>query len=142
MVVNIIFFFKQKTAYDMRISDWSSDVCSSDLDRKSAFRQYVAFGEHFAHDDRAQRRHRRGLHHEGTAHRDRRRDLVRGEVAREIERRDEAARPDRHPLPHTHIAPGPRRHVLPLHLAIIAPGLTRRAHEALTHTLPFTLPAA
>src|SRR3546814_4073933 len=26
-----IFFFKQKTAYDMRISDWSSDVCSSDL---------------------------------------------------------------------------------------------------------------
>src|SRR3546814_4157618 len=31
------FFFKQKTAYDMRISDWSSDVCSSDLqNRKSA----------------------------------------------------------------------------------------------------------
>src|SRR3546814_5326831 len=28
----IVFFFKQKTAYDMRISDWSSDVCSSDLD--------------------------------------------------------------------------------------------------------------
>src|SRR3546814_678927 len=27
------FFFKQKTAYEMRISDWSSDVCSSDLDR-------------------------------------------------------------------------------------------------------------
>src|SRR3546814_2600788 len=27
-----IFFFKQKTAYEMRISDWSSDVCSSDLD--------------------------------------------------------------------------------------------------------------
>src|SRR3546814_20878029 len=26
-----IFFFKQKTAYEMRISDWSSDVCSSDL---------------------------------------------------------------------------------------------------------------
>src|SRR3546814_15329331 len=26
-------FFKQKTAYEMRISDWSSDVCSSDLDR-------------------------------------------------------------------------------------------------------------
>src|SRR3546814_13948703 len=26
-----MFFFKQKTAYDMRISDWSSDVCSSDL---------------------------------------------------------------------------------------------------------------
>src|SRR3546814_3062722 len=33
MLVNLIFFFffKQKTAYEMRISDWSSDVCSSDL---------------------------------------------------------------------------------------------------------------
>src|SRR3546814_9523363 len=29
--VFLFFFFKQKTAYDMRISDWSSDVCSSDL---------------------------------------------------------------------------------------------------------------
>src|SRR3546814_4442139 len=28
----IVFFFKQKTAYEMRISDWSSDVCSSDLE--------------------------------------------------------------------------------------------------------------
>src|SRR3546814_4435405 len=27
----VIFFFKQKTAYELRISDWSSDVCSSDL---------------------------------------------------------------------------------------------------------------
>src|SRR3546814_1612336 len=27
----LVFFFKQKTAYEMRISDWSSDVCSSDL---------------------------------------------------------------------------------------------------------------
>src|SRR3546814_7591525 len=31
MFVVFIFFFKQKTAYEMRISDWSSDVCSSDL---------------------------------------------------------------------------------------------------------------
>src|SRR3546814_3975795 len=30
--VCVIFFFKQKTAYEMRISDWSSDVCSSDLE--------------------------------------------------------------------------------------------------------------
>src|SRR3546814_1374530 len=30
--VDTFFFFKQKTAYEMRISDWSSDVCSSDLD--------------------------------------------------------------------------------------------------------------
>src|SRR3546814_7831259 len=29
----MFFFFKQKTAYEMRISDWSSDVCSSDLYR-------------------------------------------------------------------------------------------------------------
>src|SRR3546814_2380150 len=32
MLVDVfVFFFKQKTAYEMRISDWSSDVCSSDL---------------------------------------------------------------------------------------------------------------
>src|SRR3546814_8433173 len=30
----LVFFFKQKTAYEMRISDWSSDVCSSDLSRR------------------------------------------------------------------------------------------------------------
>src|SRR3546814_9981202 len=30
----VLFFFKQKTAYEMRISDWSSDVCSSDLQRR------------------------------------------------------------------------------------------------------------
>src|SRR3546814_3837740 len=30
-MVILFFFFKQKTAYEMRISDWSSDVCSSDL---------------------------------------------------------------------------------------------------------------
>src|SRR3546814_8715568 len=30
------FFFKQKTAYEMRISDWSSDVCSSDLAARGA----------------------------------------------------------------------------------------------------------
>src|SRR3546814_1753691 len=32
-VGGLLFFFKQKTAYEMRISDWSSDVCSSDLAR-------------------------------------------------------------------------------------------------------------
>src|SRR3546814_10545308 len=31
MILLLFFFFKQKTAYEMRISDWSSDVCSSDL---------------------------------------------------------------------------------------------------------------
>src|SRR3546814_5644156 len=31
LCVYLVFLFKQKTAYEMRISDWSSDVCSSDL---------------------------------------------------------------------------------------------------------------
>src|SRR3546814_10717977 len=31
MCISLFFFFKQKTAYEMRVSDWSSDVCSSDL---------------------------------------------------------------------------------------------------------------
>src|SRR3546814_20625746 len=35
-VIFFVFFFKQKTAYEVRISDWSSDVCSSDL--------YVVYG--------------------------------------------------------------------------------------------------
>src|SRR3546814_5383018 len=35
------FFFKQKTAYEMRISDWSSDVCSSDLSDQVAIRESV-----------------------------------------------------------------------------------------------------
>src|SRR3546814_13594128 len=39
----LFFFFKQKTAYEMRISDWSSDVCSSDLgvERLALARQVV-----------------------------------------------------------------------------------------------------
>src|SRR3546814_1335465 len=36
LVYYLFFFFKQKTAYEMRISDWSSDVCSSDLSRALA----------------------------------------------------------------------------------------------------------
>src|SRR3546814_6363583 len=35
LYVVVFFFFKQKTAYDMRISDWSSDVCSSDLNYRT-----------------------------------------------------------------------------------------------------------
>src|SRR3546814_4530690 len=45
------FFFKQKTAYEMRISDWSSDVCSSDLE--------VAIGERVERECRGERAHRR-----------------------------------------------------------------------------------
>src|SRR3546814_17113567 len=43
--VIVVFFFKQKTAYEMRISDWSSDVCSSDL-----IRDKIA-GRHWAEGD-------------------------------------------------------------------------------------------
>src|SRR3546814_20363208 len=52
----LCFFFKQKTAYEMRISDWSSDVCSSDLvgDEYGADRQRVRGDQHVvAADQRA-----------------------------------------------------------------------------------------
>src|SRR3546814_16257484 len=39
-----IVFFKQKTAYEMRISDWSSDVCSSDLDCRHRWSERYARG--------------------------------------------------------------------------------------------------
>src|SRR3546814_5855233 len=44
----LFFFFKQKTAYEMRISDWSSDVCSSDLRMvETILRDYArAYGLH------------------------------------------------------------------------------------------------
>src|SRR3546814_10448795 len=42
------FFFKQKTAYEMRISDWSSDVCSSDLADDQSGRAVVAAAIIFA----------------------------------------------------------------------------------------------
>src|SRR3546814_11333554 len=53
----VFFFFKQKTAYEMRISDWSSDVCSSDLQEGAADvldmddrapRRAVALDQHLA----------------------------------------------------------------------------------------------
>src|SRR3546814_5026547 len=43
MVQSLVFFFKQKTAYEMRISDWSSDVCSSDLTAKTRSADSVTF---------------------------------------------------------------------------------------------------
>src|SRR3546814_3203382 len=42
----VLFFFKQKTAYEMRISDWSSDVCSSDLAAQLGLP--YGFASHFA----------------------------------------------------------------------------------------------
>src|SRR3546814_2202784 len=51
----VVFFFKQKTAYEVRISDWSSDVCSSDLSieearmLRSPILKYVAGPQSFAY---------------------------------------------------------------------------------------------
>src|SRR3546814_20489612 len=45
------FFFKQKTAYEMRISDWSSDVCSSDLIGDRLQGKSIGFGAHVAGPD-------------------------------------------------------------------------------------------
>src|SRR3546814_8421557 len=45
-IVFHFFFFKQKTAYEMRISDWSSDVCSSDLAAGAAPIAIVAAASH------------------------------------------------------------------------------------------------
>src|SRR3546814_3736977 len=44
----VFFFFKQKTAYEMRISDWSSDVCSSDLLDSGGLAAVVLAGAGFA----------------------------------------------------------------------------------------------
>src|SRR3546814_18385299 len=65
-----IFFVKQKTAYEMRISDWSSDVCSSDLQRVD-HRSDRAHHHAADADDRAaggcRRREPRARHHRGRS---------------------------------------------------------------------------
>src|SRR3546814_19694795 len=50
-----VFFFKQKTAYEMRISDWSSDVCSSDL----PFARPVTISGGYAYTDQSRNSMRR-----------------------------------------------------------------------------------
>src|SRR3546814_11689309 len=62
MSVILFFFCKQKTAYEMRISDWSSDVCSSDLqaaagDMRHGLDQAVAHQRHAALHIDSRRRH-------------------------------------------------------------------------------------
>src|SRR3546814_6315628 len=66
MWFDFVFFFKQKTAYEMRISDWSSDVCSSDLlaflrrdDRGEGRQAADQGGDLFAQSQRPFRRSRR-----------------------------------------------------------------------------------
>src|SRR3546814_4401255 len=63
----LFFFFKQKTAYEMRISDWSSDVCSSDLEDVGEDRQRGGHHERGtqAHDAAGGDDHRGGIGHRG-----------------------------------------------------------------------------
>src|SRR3546814_14107402 len=68
-----IFFFKQKTAYEMRISDWSSDVCSSDLQARHGGRHRPVRG---VPDDRGRRRRTDAVR--DRAPRGRREDTARG----------------------------------------------------------------
>src|SRR3546814_6380230 len=48
MCVILFFFFKQKTAYELRISDWSSDVCSSDLIAENLAARHAEFAARIA----------------------------------------------------------------------------------------------
>src|SRR3546814_4853144 len=85
MYLTFFFFFKQKTAYEMRISDWSSDVCSSDLRRDLA--------------DIAQR-----LQEAGTgrmAHRHADSPAVAGQALHQIAADESGAAEDRHDAAHT-----------------------------------------
>src|SRR3546814_11187711 len=58
MLYFLFFFFKQKTAYEMRISDWSSDVCSSDLSTENQEKQLLvwnSYGTSYANADTIRR---------------------------------------------------------------------------------------
>src|SRR3546814_4893123 len=63
----MFFFFKQKTAYEMRISDWSSDVCSSDLEERQSGRREGHFEQRRSHPQpfRVRHRHQRRILEEG-----------------------------------------------------------------------------
>src|SRR3546814_8029290 len=84
MCLLCFFFFKQKTAYEMRISDWSSDVCSSDLDPDRA-------AVH-PHANQSSRRELRARHVRlrGALGRDRRRHLSTHARARDRDARGAA----------------------------------------------------
>src|SRR3546814_6014717 len=81
MYVMVIFFFKQKTAYEMRISDWSSDVCSSDLqfglraflNRAKAAKRGETHCRHQREQQQRNERRGRGQPRVGRSERDRRR---------------------------------------------------------------------
>src|SRR3546814_5643292 len=54
----VLFFFKQKTAYEMRISDWSSDVCSSDLEADMGLYEGLVACGHQRADQHRDQQHR------------------------------------------------------------------------------------
>src|SRR3546814_1589939 len=57
--VYVFFFVKQKTSYEMRISDWSSDVCSSDLERDWPVRRVAPTVPDYGSETHFPRRNRR-----------------------------------------------------------------------------------
>src|SRR3546814_1316314 len=81
LVIRLFFFFKQKTAYEMRISDWSSDVCSSDLLRVALqppdLPRQPPRGQHADQQRRAQQ-HQAPAQHRLLAALDERRDRLVG----------------------------------------------------------------
>src|SRR3546814_4726088 len=97
------FFFKQKTAYEMRISDWSSDVCSSDLLlRPAGARQFRGGREadSFGGMNRAETIHHRSFQSKGRGH-DRfpHRTRIAGETRLDGDLRPRGMRADGHALP-------------------------------------------
>src|SRR3546814_4422433 len=74
MFLYYFFFFKQKTAYEMRISDWSSDVCSSDLGNGASILDDMVVGDNQT---------ARGIDHEPGARRDPRRQCLVGHAEEE-----------------------------------------------------------
>src|SRR3546814_6754739 len=85
--MSCVCFFKEKTAYEMRISDWSSDVCSSDLQRLERHRQGDPVAEQVGYVERERdggvlvdesqlRQGRRGGHGDGRRGLHRRRRMV------------------------------------------------------------------
>src|SRR3546814_7750974 len=80
----LFFFFKQKTAYEMRISDWSSDVCSSDLKTVHSVAHGVIRLEELSLDYGPERRRMRVIKYRGRHFRGGFHDFVieRGEIGR------------------------------------------------------------
>src|SRR3546814_13263821 len=95
----LFFFFKQKTAYEMRISDWSSDVCSSDLEAAfDAVEHLVAdadVGERAAHHHIVVAAARAVAVEVGRLHAARLQELARGRIVLDVAGRRDVVGGDR-----------------------------------------------